>query len=57
MFHSRGDMSNKKHRTSGHSKKGPRLRLYEKMEAEKNEKKPRKFKLFSSVRELFRTQK
>ena len=53
MQRGRGGMGSHKHGISGKSGKGPRTRLREKLEAEKNERKRRGFKTYDSVKEAF----
>lgn len=51
----RGGMGMRKHGKTGWKNghlKSPKLRLWEKMQAEKNERKPRKVKMYKTVREL-----
>lgn len=49
---SRG-MGSRKHGKSGHSGKSPKMRLWEKMKARKNDRKRRPIKMFYSIKELF----
>jgi len=46
-------MGMRKHRTAGHPGKGPKFRLWEKIEAEKDERKKRLTKMYNSVKEAF----
>ena len=55
MQEGRGGMGNHKHGVSGHTPKSPKLRLKLKMEAEKNERKPRKsITKFGTFQDLFK---
>jgi hypothetical protein len=49
----RGGMGNHKHGTSGRATKSPRFRFLQKLEAEKDEKKPKSRKMFASLKEAF----
>jgi len=53
MISSRGGMGSHKHGISGHAGKSPRLRLFLRMQAEKEERKGRKELKYSSVKEVF----
>ncbi len=55
MQRGRGGMGPHKHGTSGHAPKSPRMRMHEKLEAERNERKKRKTStvMVSSFRTLF----
>ncbi len=56
MQRGRGGMGSHKHGTSGRATKSPRLRMREKLEAERNERKKPKTStvMVSAFRELFR---
>lgn len=43
-----------KHGVSGRSGKSPKMRLAEKLKAERDEKKPRQFKMKKSIKDLFK---
>ncbi len=53
MQQGRGGMGSHKHGISGRPGKSPRLRLWERMQAEKNERKRRKSPMYPTVREAF----
>lgn len=55
MQQGRSGMGPHKHGTSGHATKSPRMRVLEKVEAERSERKKRKTStvMVSSIRELF----
>lgn len=48
----RGGMGSRKHGKSGIAPKSPKVRHSMKMEAERNERKPRRFRMYSSIKEL-----
>ncbi len=53
MITGKRSMGMKKHGQSGHSGKPPSVRLLMKMDAEKDERKPKPHQMAGSIRELF----
>ena len=51
---SNSDMGMRKHGRSGRSGKSPKLRLAMRREAERDERRPRKYPMVGSITELFR---
>lgn len=49
MQRGRGGMGPHKHGTSGHAPKSPRMRMHEKLEAERNERKKRKTRVCTQI--------
>lgn len=57
MQSGRSGMGSHKHGISGHATKSPKFRHQQKREAEANERKPRKTKMYNSVKEAFEKEK